>query len=140
MKNINENRKKQKRRVYGYVRVSTEQQVRDGESIGRQASRIREWARLNDYELVGIEEDIASARKDKLMRRLPASCVEVCRLVRKRGAASVTKKTEISKSFWLGNCVGRVCRPDHAETGSRSRLASAGSTNTPVSGLPNLTR
>lgn len=56
---------KTKRRVLGYVRVSTQQQVTDGQSLDDQTARIQEWARLNGYELLGIETDVGSGRTGK---------------------------------------------------------------------------
>jgi DNA invertase Pin-like site-specific DNA recombinase len=64
MKKPKKNKLKAERRVVGYVRVSTRQQVAVGESIDIQIARIQEWAKLNDYELIGIELDVGSARHE----------------------------------------------------------------------------
>lgn len=44
-------------RVIGYVRVSTEEQVREGVSLEAQATKIRAWAAANNYGQVVIYED-----------------------------------------------------------------------------------
>jgi len=44
-------------RVIGYTRVSTEEQERDGHSLGAQEQRIRAWALANGAELVDIVRD-----------------------------------------------------------------------------------
>jgi site-specific DNA recombinase len=45
------------KRCYGYIRVSTNQQVDDGLSLEIQDKKIKGWAALNDYELVEIYAD-----------------------------------------------------------------------------------
>ena len=41
-------------RVALYARVSTDQQVRDGDSIQAQLSAIREYAKNHGYEIAGV--------------------------------------------------------------------------------------
>lgn len=45
------------KKAVGYVRVSTKRQSREGVSLETQKDKIRVWASMNDYELIGIEED-----------------------------------------------------------------------------------
>jgi DNA invertase Pin-like site-specific DNA recombinase len=59
-----------KRKVVGYVRVSTTQQEEASSSLGTQREAIHEWARRNGHNLLGIFEDVGSARADgNLFRR-----------------------------------------------------------------------
>lgn len=59
-----------KRKVVGYIRVSTPQQEETTSSLAKQAKTIREWAALHGHELLSIYEDIGSGRvPGKLVRR-----------------------------------------------------------------------
>ena len=60
-----------KRKVIGYIRVSTEKQETDTPSLDNQANSIKEWAALNGYELLGTYEDTASGRPDGSAARRP---------------------------------------------------------------------
>ena len=53
-------------RAIGYIRVSTEDQARDGVSLGAQKAKIRAWADLNGYELAAVHTDagISGSRAD----------------------------------------------------------------------------
>lgn len=55
---------KTNKKAIGYTRVSTPHQVEVGNSLQDQVGRIKEWAASNGYELIGIEQDIGSARKN----------------------------------------------------------------------------
>ena len=44
-------------KAIGYVRVSTEEQAREGISLEAQRAKITTYCELNDLELVGIIED-----------------------------------------------------------------------------------
>jgi DNA invertase Pin-like site-specific DNA recombinase len=44
-------------KVIGYIRVSTEDQAREGVSLEMQRSRIYKWADLNEGEVVAVYED-----------------------------------------------------------------------------------
>lgn len=62
-------------RVALYARVSTDQQVRDGDSIQAQLSALREYAKKNGYEVVGeyIDDGISGTllnERDELQRML----------------------------------------------------------------------
>ena len=52
-------------RVVGYVRVSTEEQAREGVSLQTQREKIEAWAKALDGELLAIEEDAGSERTRK---------------------------------------------------------------------------
>lgn len=49
--------KSARRRVVGYIRVSTEEQAEHGASLGAQEARLRAYATAMDLELVSIERD-----------------------------------------------------------------------------------
>ena len=51
-------------RAIGYVRVSTDEQAREGISLENQHAKIRTYCDLNDLELVGIIEDAGKSGKD----------------------------------------------------------------------------
>jgi site-specific DNA recombinase len=51
------------KRAVGYIRVSTEEQSREGISLEMQAAKIRAYAELNDLELTGIVEDAGISGK-----------------------------------------------------------------------------
>jgi site-specific DNA recombinase len=51
-------------RAIGYVRVSTEEQVREGISLENQRMKIKAYCELNDLELVEILEDAGKSGKD----------------------------------------------------------------------------
>ena len=62
-------------RVALYARVSTDQQVRDGDSIQAQLSALREYAKKNNYEVAGIYTDDGISgtllnERDELQRML----------------------------------------------------------------------
>lgn len=44
-------------KLVAYVRVSTDEQAREGVSLGMQESRIRAWCEAMDHELVGVYRD-----------------------------------------------------------------------------------
>jgi site-specific DNA recombinase len=50
-------------RAVGYIRVSTEEQSREGISLEMQAAKIRQYAELNDLDLVEILEDAGISGK-----------------------------------------------------------------------------
>ena len=50
-------------RVVGYVRVSTEEQGREGVSVANQEAKIRDYCRLYELDLVRIESDPGASAK-----------------------------------------------------------------------------
>src|SRR4051794_7553353 len=50
-------------RVIGYVRVSTDEQARDGVSLAAQIEKVGAYARLYDLELVDIVTDAGASAK-----------------------------------------------------------------------------
>ncbi|HOC91566.1 MAG TPA: recombinase family protein [bacterium] len=52
------------KKTIGYIRVSTEEQAREGISLDNQRSKIDLYCRINDFELVGIESDEGISGKD----------------------------------------------------------------------------
>lgn len=56
--------------VFGYSRVSTEQQAENGDLLMQQEA-IREAARKNGWQLMALEEDIGSAHRKNAMASLP---------------------------------------------------------------------
>ena len=55
------------KRVFLYVRVSTEEQAIHGLSIEAQTAALKEWARANGHKVMGIYTDAGiSARKPAL--------------------------------------------------------------------------
>ncbi len=65
-------------KVVGYTRVSTEEQGRSGLGLAAQRSAIEAECERRGWQLVGIEEDIASGRSRKRRPGL-ARAVETCR-------------------------------------------------------------
>lgn len=65
-------------RLYGYVRVSTDEQAREGVSVDAQKHRLSAWCEAMDAECVGVEVDegvsgaVAPARRPGLARILKA--------------------------------------------------------------------
>jgi DNA invertase Pin-like site-specific DNA recombinase len=54
---------KPKVKAIGYIRVSTDQQASDGVSLDAQREKIEAFARLYDYELIGIVTDAGASAK-----------------------------------------------------------------------------
>ena len=51
-------------KAIGYIRVSTDEQAREGVSLENQKAKIEAYCQLNDLELVGILEDAGKSGKD----------------------------------------------------------------------------
>ena len=73
-------------KVIGYVRVSTEEQAREGVSLEAQRHRITAWTEALDGELLFIAEDAGISGKlirnrDGLRRAIEAACTEKAALV-----------------------------------------------------------
>jgi DNA invertase Pin-like site-specific DNA recombinase len=54
-------------KAIGYVRVSTEQQASDGVSLSAQREKVEAFARLYDYELVAINQNLRCKQRSMLM-------------------------------------------------------------------------
>ena len=52
------------RKAYGYIRVSTEEQAKEGLSLEAQKTKIRAFAEIKDLELVDIIADEGISGKD----------------------------------------------------------------------------
>lgn len=70
----------------GYIRVSTEEQSREGVSLAGQRAKLNAWANLHDHTLVQVFEDagISGKRADNrpgLQAALEAACEARCPLV-----------------------------------------------------------
>jgi len=116
------------KRAIGYIRVSTEEQSREGISMDMQASKIRTYTTLNDLNLVGIIDDsglsaksikgrpgvqrvldLVKARKidavvvyklDRLARNT-VECLEMAKIMDKSGVAlhSITEKLDTQSAL-----------------------------------------
>lgn len=51
------------KKVTGYIRVSTEDQAREGVSLEAQKAKVKAWADLNEYELTGLYTDAGISGK-----------------------------------------------------------------------------
>lgn len=68
--------------VVGYVRVSTEMQVREGESLGEQRKAIEKYCKANELKLLEIIEDAGVTGRD--FRTRPG-ILEIHRLAKRKG-------------------------------------------------------
>ena len=74
------------KKAVGYVRVSTKKQSQEGVSLETQKEKIQAWAAMNDYELIGIEEDPGYSggridNRDGLQKAIKLACDENAALV-----------------------------------------------------------
>ncbi len=74
------------KKVVGYVRVSTDAQVREGVSLEAQKEKIIAWAKIQDQDLICIEEDAGISGKlirnrEGLKRAIEVACGEKAILV-----------------------------------------------------------
>jgi len=70
----------------GYVRVSTKRQKNEGVGLETQKRKIRAWAEMNDYTLIGIEEDpgLSGSRMDNregLQKAIKIACDKKAALI-----------------------------------------------------------
>lgn len=72
-------------KAVGYIRVSTEEQVKEGVSLDNQEAKIRTYADLKDLELVGIIKDAGISAKN--LNRPGAQ--EVLKMARKKKVEAV---------------------------------------------------
>ncbi len=64
-------------KIVGYVRVSTDEQVRDGDSLDAQKGRIEAWAKAMDYSILHIEADEGISGKSVTSRQGLQRAVEI---------------------------------------------------------------
>lgn len=79
----------------GYIRVSTQGQVDDGVSVEMQEAKIKQWAALNDAELVGIQVDEGLSGKNTARPGLQAALAEA---KAHKGALVVYSLSRLSRS------------------------------------------
>ena len=74
------------KKAVGYLRVSTKRQSQEGVSLETQKDKIQAWTTMNDYELIGIEEDPGYSggridNRDGLQKAIRLACEEKAALV-----------------------------------------------------------
>lgn len=79
----------------GYIRVSTQGQADDGVSVEMQETKLRQWAALNDVELVAIHTDEGLSGKNTVRPGLQAALAEV---KAHKGALVVYSLSRLSRS------------------------------------------
>ena len=79
----------------GYIRVSTQGQVDDGISIEMQETKLRQWAALNDVDLVGMHTDEGLSGKNTARPGLQRALAEV---KAHKGALVVYSLSRLSRS------------------------------------------
>lgn len=63
----------------GYIRVSTEEQAREGVSLAAQRKKIEAWCDLHDHKLISVHEDVFSGASTGKRSGLKAALDEACR-------------------------------------------------------------
>lgn len=74
------------KKAVGYVRVSTKKQSQEGVSLETQKKKIKAWATMNDYDLIGIEEDPGYSggridNREGLQKAMKLACEQKAALV-----------------------------------------------------------
>ncbi len=64
-------------RLVGYVRVSTEEQARDGYGLGAQEHAIRSWCEAMGHELVAVYSDAGASGKSLVRPELDMACAAI---------------------------------------------------------------
>jgi DNA invertase Pin-like site-specific DNA recombinase len=82
-------------KTVGYVRVSTDEQAREGISLDNQKAKIQTYCELNDLELTGILEDAGKSGKD-LNRKGAQALIDLVK-ARKVDAVVVYKLDRLSR-------------------------------------------
>jgi site-specific DNA recombinase len=85
-------------RAVGYVRLSTEDQVREGVSLDAQESRIRAYCEAKGWLLVGVVRDEGKSAKDLKRPGLQEILAELSRRRRRWDALVVVKLDRLSRS------------------------------------------
>jgi DNA invertase Pin-like site-specific DNA recombinase len=82
-------------KAIGYVRVSTDEQAREGISLENQKTKIETYCQLNDLELTGILEDAGKSGKD--LNREGMQAIVTLIKARSVGAVVVYKLDRLSR-------------------------------------------
>jgi site-specific DNA recombinase len=85
-------------KVLGYIRVSTEDQAREGVSLDAQESRLRDYCRAREWELVDVIRDEGRSAKDLRRPGLQAILAALPKKQRGWGALIVVKLDRLTRS------------------------------------------
>lgn len=117
-----------KRKVVGYVRVSTSQQEATSSSLDNQSSLIREWAALHGHELLGIYEDVGSGRASGSLVRRHDLQQAIEEANREGAVIVVTRLDRLSRNTEDAERIATMIKEgvisiddDHARAGIRSK-------------------
>jgi len=118
-----------KRKVVGYVRVSTSQQEANSSSLANQSSLIREWAALHGHELLGIYKDVGSARASGSLVRRGDLQQAIEEANRESAVIVVTRLDRLSRNTEDAERIATTIKEgvisiddDHARAGIRSKV------------------
>lgn len=84
------------RAAIGYVRVSTGGQAEEGVSLPAQEAKIRQWAELNDHEVLGVHEDAGISGAG--MSQRPGLQEAIERVCKTKGALVVYSLSRLARS------------------------------------------
>lgn len=83
-----------------YIRVSTEDQAREGFSLGEQEEKLRQLCKYKDFEIFKVYKDTGISTKDKIINKLRTE------------KESLKEQLQKFKSFWhsiMGHFQKRIC-------------------------------
>jgi hypothetical protein len=83
-----------------YIRVSTEDQAREGFSLGEQEEKLRQLCKYKDFEIFKVYKDAGISAKDKIINKLRTE------------KESLKEQLQKFKSFWhsiMGHFQKRIC-------------------------------
>lgn len=83
-----------------YIRVSTEDQAREGFSLGEQEEKLRQLCKYKDFEIFKVYKDVGISAKDKIINKLRTE------------KESLKEQLQKFKSFWhsiMGHFQKRIC-------------------------------
>jgi site-specific DNA recombinase len=111
-------------RAIGYVRVSTEEQAKEGMSIDAQSDKLRQYAELYDIELIDIIVDAGASAKtldrtglDRALAMLRAEDAEALLIYKlDRLTRSVVDLGQLISAYFQKYQLLSIC--DHIDTGS----------------------
>lgn len=66
-------------KAYGYIRVSTDGQAKEGVSLEAQEAKIRAWCEVNGYDLAGVYVETLSGGRADNRPQLQRALADVCR-------------------------------------------------------------